>query len=38
VFFGYVVAHRFFRERVSRIELTGMMLLVIGLVVVTLVR
>jgi drug/metabolite transporter (DMT)-like permease len=38
VFFGYVVAHRFFRERVNRIEMTGMVLLVIGLVVVTLAR
>jgi len=38
VFFGYVVAHRFFRERVNRVELAGMALLVIGLVVVTLGR
>jgi drug/metabolite transporter (DMT)-like permease len=38
VFFGYVVAHRFFRERVNRIEMAGMALLVIGLAVVTLAR
>jgi drug/metabolite transporter (DMT)-like permease len=38
VFFGYIVAHRFFQERVNRIELTGMVLLVIGLATVTLGR
>jgi drug/metabolite transporter (DMT)-like permease len=38
VFFGYAVSHRFFRERVSRIEVAGMMLLVVGLVIVTLWR
>ncbi len=38
IFFGYIVAHRFFRERVNRIELTGMVLLVIGLATVTLGR
>jgi drug/metabolite transporter (DMT)-like permease len=38
VFFGYIVAHRLFREHISRIELAGMLLLVGGLVIVTLVR
>ncbi|MGZ8231382.1 MAG: EamA family transporter [Burkholderiales bacterium] len=38
VFFGYIVAHRFFRERISRTEVAGMVLLVVGLVIVTLVR
>jgi drug/metabolite transporter (DMT)-like permease len=38
VFFGYIVAHRFFRETVGRIELAGMLLLVAGLTVVTLAR
>jgi drug/metabolite transporter (DMT)-like permease len=38
VFFGYVVSHRFFRERVSGIEIAGMVLLMIGLVIVTLLR
>ena len=38
VFFGYAVSHRFFRERVSRSEIAGMMLLVVGLVIVTLWR
>ena len=38
IFFGYVVARGFFRERLTRIELTGMLLLLAGLVVVTLVR
>jgi drug/metabolite transporter (DMT)-like permease len=36
--FGYVVSRRIFRERVTRIEITGMVLLTIGLVVVTLAR
>jgi drug/metabolite transporter (DMT)-like permease len=38
VFFGYAISHRFFRERVSRTELAGMMLLVVGLAIVTLLR
>jgi drug/metabolite transporter (DMT)-like permease len=38
VFFGYVISHRFFRERVSGIEMAGMVLLVMGLVIVTLMR
>ena len=36
--FGYVVSRRFFRERVTRMEITGMVLLTIGLIVVTLGR
>ena len=36
--FGYVVSRRIFRERVTGIEITGMVLLTIGLVVVTLAR
>ena len=36
IVFGYAVARRFFRERLSRIELTGMGLLMVGLVIVTL--
>ncbi|MDB5905433.1 MAG: hypothetical protein JWM26_4311 [Betaproteobacteria bacterium] len=38
VFFGYAVSHRLFRERVSRIEIAGMLLLVVGLAIVTLWR
>ena len=38
VFFGYVISHRFFRERVTGTEVAGMVLLVIALVVVTLLR
>jgi drug/metabolite transporter (DMT)-like permease len=38
VFFGYAVSHRFFRERVSRSEIAGMLLLVVGLAIVTLWR
>lgn len=38
ILFGYVVSRRIFRERVTRIEITGMVLLSIGLVVVTLAR
>jgi drug/metabolite transporter (DMT)-like permease len=38
VFFGYVISHRFFRERVTGIEIAGMVLLVIGLGIVTLLR
>src|SRR5687767_6067456 len=38
IFFGYVIARRFFRESFSRIELAGMMLLTAGLVIVTLGR
>ncbi|HEX2827595.1 MAG TPA: EamA/RhaT family transporter [Burkholderiales bacterium] len=38
VFFGYVISHRFFRERVTGIEMAGMVLLVMGLVIVTLMR
>jgi len=38
IFFGYAVARRFFSERISRIEIAGMLLLLAGLVVVTLAR
>ena len=38
IFFGYVIARRFFSERFSRIEIAGMMLLTAGLVIVTLGR
>ena len=38
VFFGYVISHRFFRERVTGMEIAGMVLLVIGLAIVTLLR
>jgi uncharacterized membrane protein len=33
--FGYAIARRFFKERLTRTELTGMVLLTIGLIVVT---
>ena len=36
--FGYVVSQRIFRERVTPLEITGMVLLTIGLIVVTLGR
>ena len=38
VFFGYVISHRFFRERVTGMEIAGMVLLVVGLAIVTLLR
>jgi drug/metabolite transporter (DMT)-like permease len=38
LFFGYAISQRFFRERLSRLELTGMILLAVGLLVVTLAR
>ena len=38
ILFGYAVARRFFSERVSRVELSGMLLLLAGLVLVTLAR
>jgi drug/metabolite transporter (DMT)-like permease len=38
IFFGYVVSRRIFRERVTRLELAGMSLLMMGLVIVTLTR
>lgn len=38
IFFGYAVARRFFSERVTRVEITGMLLLLVGLVLVTLQR
>ena len=38
IFFGYAVSRRVFREKLSRLELIGMMLLAVGLVVVTLAR
>ena len=38
IVFGYAIARRFFRERLSGIELTGMGLLVVGLIIVTLGR
>ena len=36
--FGYVVSRRIFRERVTEIEIIGMVLLTSGLIVVTLGR
>jgi drug/metabolite transporter (DMT)-like permease len=36
--FGYVVSRRIFRERITRMEIIGMLLLTAGLVVVTLAR
>jgi len=36
--FGYVVSRRIFRERATPLEITGMVLLTIGLIVVTLGR
>jgi drug/metabolite transporter (DMT)-like permease len=38
ILFGYAIARRFFREHLSRTELAGMLLLMVGLVVVTLAR
>jgi drug/metabolite transporter (DMT)-like permease len=38
ILFGYALSWRYFRERVSRSELTGMLLLMAGLIVVTLAR
>lgn len=38
VVFGYAIARRFFSERLSGIELVGMLLLTVGFVIVTLVR
>ena len=38
ILFGYAISRRFFRERVSRIEIAGMLLLLLGLVIVTLAR
>ena len=38
VFFGYVISHRFFRERVTGTEVAGMVMLVVGLAIVTLLR
>src|SRR5688572_4038482 len=38
IFFGYVIARRFFSERFNRIEIAGMMLLTAGLVIVTIGR
>jgi drug/metabolite transporter (DMT)-like permease len=38
VLFGYAIAHRFFREKLSGVELVGMLLLMIGFVLVTLLR
>ena len=36
--FAYVISRRYFRERLTRVELTGIALLTIGLIVVTLAR
>jgi drug/metabolite transporter (DMT)-like permease len=36
--FGYAISRRFFRERLTRIEIAGMLLLMGGLVIVTLAR
>lgn len=38
ILFGYGVSRRFFRERISRLEIVGMLLLMAGLVIVTLGR
>src|SRR5687768_505384 len=38
ILFGYAIARRFFRERITRIELSGMLLLLAGLAIVTLGR
>jgi drug/metabolite transporter (DMT)-like permease len=38
ILFGYAIARRFFRERISRIELAGILLLMVGLAVITLAR
>lgn len=38
VVFGYLVSRRFFSERLTRLEITGMLLLVAGFVIVTLGR
>jgi drug/metabolite transporter (DMT)-like permease len=38
IFFGYAISRRYFRERVERSELFGMLLLLAGLVVITLAR
>ena len=38
VLFGYAVSRRYFRERFNRVELAGMLLLVMGIVIVTLAR
>ena len=38
ILFGYVIARRFFSERITRIEVVGMLLLMAGLVIVTLGR
>jgi drug/metabolite transporter (DMT)-like permease len=38
VLFGYVISHRLFRERITGMEIAGMVLLVVGLAIVTLLR
>ena len=38
ILFGYLIARRFFSERLTRIELSGMLLLLAGLAIVTLAR
>lgn len=38
LFFGYAISRRFFRERMTRVELAGMALLAAGLAIVTLAR
>ncbi len=38
IFFGYAISRRFFREEISRTEITGMLLLASGLAIVTLAR
>jgi uncharacterized membrane protein len=38
VFFGYAISRRFFRERVSRMEVVGMLLVAAGIAIVTLGR
>jgi drug/metabolite transporter (DMT)-like permease len=38
IVFGYAISRRFFRERLTRVEIAGMLLLMGGLVIVTLAR
>ncbi len=38
LFFSYVISRRIFRERITRIEIAGMLLLLVSLIVVTLAR
>jgi uncharacterized membrane protein len=38
LFFGYAISRRVFRERVTRTEFAGMVLLAIGLIIVSVAR